>query len=169
MHLVWFPCISCMEFRPPWSDFHTLAWKSDSSIPAWCGSADFNNRVLVLMVSYFQPFIVILIYLPILKHLNIQKIIFLWIEGYCQNIACYPKLVSVLLWGLSAARTTLCAAETESYPHLQESHLVSHMEAPCFCRQIWSTILQRGIIGAPCSESTLTSWVPPCLCFFAEL
>ena len=39
MHLVWFPCISCMEFRPPWSDFHPLAWKSDSSIPAWCGSA----------------------------------------------------------------------------------------------------------------------------------
>jgi hypothetical protein len=39
MHLVWLPCISCMEFRPPWSDFHTLAWKSDSSIPAWCGSA----------------------------------------------------------------------------------------------------------------------------------
>ena len=38
MHLVWFPCISCMEFRPPSSDFHTLAWKSDSSIPAWCGS-----------------------------------------------------------------------------------------------------------------------------------
>ena len=38
MHLVWFPCISCMEFRPPWSDFHTPAWKSDSSIPAWCGS-----------------------------------------------------------------------------------------------------------------------------------
>ena len=38
MHLVWFPCISCMEFRPPWSDFHRLAWKSDSSIPAWCGS-----------------------------------------------------------------------------------------------------------------------------------
>ena len=77
--------------------------------------------------------------------------------------------VSVLLWGLSAARTTLCAAETVSHPHLQESHLVSHMEAPCFCRQIWSTILQRGIIGAPCSESTLTSWVPPCLCSFAEL
>ena len=38
MHLVWFSCISCMEFRPPWSDFHPLAWKSDSSIPAWCSS-----------------------------------------------------------------------------------------------------------------------------------
>ena len=38
MHLVWFPCISCMEFRPPWSDFRPLAWKSDSSIPARCGS-----------------------------------------------------------------------------------------------------------------------------------
>ena len=38
MHLVWFPCISCIEFRPPWSDFHPLAWKSASSIPAWCGS-----------------------------------------------------------------------------------------------------------------------------------
>ena len=38
--------------------------------------SDYNNRVLVLMVSYFHPFIVILIYLPALKHLNIQKIFF---------------------------------------------------------------------------------------------
>ena len=45
MHLVWFPCISCMEFRPPWSDFHPLAWKSDSSIPAWCGSEMSTNWV----------------------------------------------------------------------------------------------------------------------------
>ena len=44
MHLVWFPCISCMEFRPPWSDFHTLAWKSDSSIPAWCGSDPLGKK-----------------------------------------------------------------------------------------------------------------------------
>ena len=49
MHLVWFPCISCMEFRPPWSDFHPLAWKSDSSIPAWCASGyqtdDFGGAI----------------------------------------------------------------------------------------------------------------------------
>ena len=90
MHLVWFPCISCMEFRPPWSDFHPLAWKSNSSIAAWCGSADFNNRVLVLMVSYFHPFIVILICLPALRHLNIQKIFFMdriVLPKYCFSIA----------------------------------------------------------------------------------
>ena len=33
------------------------------------------------------------------------------------------------------------------------------MEAPCFCRQLWSSTLQRGSMGAPCLESTLTSWV----------
>ena len=46
MHLVWFPCISCMEFRPPWSDFHPLAWKSDSSIPAWCGSETCESKAV---------------------------------------------------------------------------------------------------------------------------
>ena len=58
-----------------------------------------------------------------------------------------PKLVSVLLWGLSAARTTLCAAETESYPHLQESHLVSHMEAPCFLKAALIINITKGLYG----------------------
>ena len=67
----------------------------------------------------------------------------------------YPKW----LGECSSLRTQRCKNNLVRHPHLQESHLVSHMEAPCFCRQIWSSILQRGIIGAPCSESTLTSWV----------
>ena len=52
MHLVWFPYISCMEFRPPWSDFHTLAWKSDSSIPAWCGSGRSTSGRLSFLHFY---------------------------------------------------------------------------------------------------------------------
>ena len=56
--------------------------------------------------------------------------------------------VSVLLWGLSATRTTLCAAETVSHPHLQESHHVSRMEALCFCRQLWSSITNLGFLLA---------------------
>ena len=49
MHLVWFPCISCMEFRPPWSDFHPLAWKSDSSIPAWCGGVNYCKDISLFL------------------------------------------------------------------------------------------------------------------------
>ena len=40
---------------------------------------------------------------------------------------CQNDWVSVLLWGLGAARTTLRATETVSHPHLQESHHVSHI------------------------------------------
>ena len=52
--------------------------------------------------------------------------------------------VNVLLWGLGAARTTLCAAATVSHPHIPESHHVSHVEALCSCRHLWSLISQGG-------------------------
>ena len=60
----------------------------------------------------------------------------------------YPNdWVSVLLWGLSAARTTLCAAETVSHPHLHESHHVSHMEAPCFLKAALIINITKGGYG----------------------
>ena len=39
--------------------------------------------------------------------------------------------VSVLLWVLGAAKTTLCA-KTEIHPHIPESHRVSHMDLKLF-------------------------------------
>ena len=72
------------------------------------------------MVSYFHPFIVILIYLPALKHLNIQKIFFMnrrVLPKYCFSIAkvvvtSFAKLVHIYypkwLGECSSLRTQRC-------------------------------------------------------------
>ena len=78
----------------------------------------FNTRVL--KVLYFHPFIVILICLPALKHLNIQKIFFMdriVLPKYCFSIAkvvvtSFTKLVHIYypkwLGECSSLRTQRC-------------------------------------------------------------
>ena len=64
------------------------------------------------------------------------------------------KCVSVLLWGLRAARTTLCAAATVSHPRIPESHQLSQWEILGTCSQ-------------PCCSGHQGTWDKD-VCFFWE-
>ena len=97
-------------------------------------TADWENR-----------YILIRIYLPAVKHLNIQKIFFInriELPKYCCSIAqvivtSFTKLVYMFFFEDSALQDQPYAPlETVSHPRLQESRHVSRMEALCFCRQL---------------------------------